>query len=437
MLGRRKPEVSALARSVPEDFYFVEFRTLNKLLEAFDAGELWGTHLFNQTLREARTLDVGERLKRQLAIETEPALRPFYDLVVEEVAAVGSDPFVREGSDVTLLFRVKQPLVFNLRMNSFLDNAERAHPSARRTTGQHLGVEYVQLSTPERDLSVYAAEPEPGLHVRSNSLAAFRRVLEAVKGRDAAGRPVRRLGETPEFAYIRTILPRGETDEDGFVYLSDSFIRRLVGPTLKLTERRRMLCYNHLRMAGHAALLYRTERGRWPASLEELQRADASPGLFGADTLSCPDGGQYALSADGTTGVCSRHGHALSLTPNIEIPVESVSAEEADEYRAFVEQYNSWPYFDPIALRQDPRANIASRPSSCRSSTTRSTRRWPLGSAASPKPSTRAPFPAATSSASTFASTGRSFCSRPRKSCASSTKSSSASWASPAARRGD
>ena len=42
MLGRRKPEVSALARSVPEDFYFVEFRTLNKLLEAFDAGELWG-----------------------------------------------------------------------------------------------------------------------------------------------------------------------------------------------------------------------------------------------------------------------------------------------------------------------------------------------------------------------------------------------------------
>jgi hypothetical protein len=353
MLGGRKAEVSALSRSVPEDFYFVEFRSLNKLLEAFDAGDLWGTHLFNQALREARTLDVGERLKRQLAIETEPALRPFYDLVVEEVAAVGSDPFVREGSDVTLLFRVKQPLVFNARMSGFLDNAERAHPSARRTTGRHLGVEYVQLSTPERDVSVYAAEPEPGLHVRGNSLAAFRRVLEAVKGKTEAGRPVRRLGESAEFRYIRTLMPRAEAEEDGFVYLSDPFIRRLVGPELKLTERRRMLCYNHLRMTGHAALLYRTEQGRWPASLEELRRADAAPLNFGTGELSCPDGGHYALSTDGTTGVCSRHGHALHMTPNFEIPVERVGVEEADEYRAFVTEYNSYwrTFFDPIALR--------------------------------------------------------------------------------------
>jgi hypothetical protein len=238
-------------------------------------------------------------------------------------------------------------------MNSFLDNAERANPSAKRSTGQHLGVEYVHLSTPERDLHVYAAEPEPGLHVRSNSLEAFRQVVEAVKGRDAAGRRVRRLGETPEFAYVRTLLPRTEAEEDGFVYLSDPFIRRLVGPELKLTERRRMLCYNHLRMVGHAALLYRTERGRWPASLAELQSADAAPGLFGAGALSCPEGGQYALSEDGTTGVCARHGHALRLTPNLEIPVKRVSAEEADEYRAFVTEYNSYwrTFFDPIAVR--------------------------------------------------------------------------------------
>jgi hypothetical protein len=353
MLGRRKPEVSALSRSVPEDFYFVEFRTLNKLLEALDAGDLWGTHVFNQALHEARTLDVGERLKRQLAIETEPALRPFYDFVVGEVAAVGSDPFVREGSDVTLLFRVKQQDLFFPRIYTFLDNAERAHPKAERTTGEHLGVAYVQVSTPERDLSVISGEPEPGLYVHSNSLEAFRRVVEAVKGRDLSGRRVRRLGETAEFAYVRTLLPRTEAEEDGFVYLSDPFIRRLVGPELKLTERRRLLCYNRLRMVGHAALLYRTERGRWPASLEELRSADASPGLFGEGALSCPEGGLYALSEDGTTGVCTRHGHALRLTPNLEIPVKAVSAAEADEYRAFVNEYNAYwrTFFDPIAVR--------------------------------------------------------------------------------------
>ena len=56
-------------------------------------------------------------------------------------------------------------------------------------------------------------------------------------------------------------MPRGAKEEDGFVYMSDPFIRHMVGPQLKLSERRRMLCYNHLRMIGHAALLYRSEHG--------------------------------------------------------------------------------------------------------------------------------------------------------------------------------
>lgn len=353
MLAGRKPEISALARAVPEDFYFAEFRALTRLLDAFEAGDLWGSHLSNQALRDTATLDVGERIKRQLAVETDPRTRPFYDLVVEEVAVAGSDPFVREGSDVTLLFRVKQPLLFRGRMDGFIEEAAKARPDARRETGEYLGVEYVQLQTPERDISVVSAYPEEGLHVRSNSLTAFRRVVEAIKGKDARGRAVRRLGDTSEFAYIRTLMPRGDAREDGFVYLSDPFIRRLMGPSVKLTERRRLLCYNHLRMIGHAALLFRTERGRAPSSLQELKDSGAAPGLFGEGALSCPDGGRYTLSTDATTGVCSHHGHALRLTPNIEAPVAEVSGEEADEYQAFVTEYNQYwrTFFDPIAFR--------------------------------------------------------------------------------------
>ncbi len=349
MLAGRKPAISPLAYDVPEDFYLVEFRALSKLLDVLDANDLWGAHLFNQAFKEARTQNVGERLKRQLAVQAEPALRPFYDLVVQDVAVTGSDPFVREGSDVTLIFRLKQPALFKPRMDAFLDEAQKARADATRTTGNYLGVDYVQLETPSRDLSVIAADPAPDLHVRSNSLVAFRRVVEAIKGHQG----VRRLGDTAEFAYIRTLMPQGDEAEDGLLYMSDPFIRRLVGPQLKLTERRRMLCYNHLRMIGHAALLYRTEFGKWPTSLEELARTNSSPGQFGEGELSCPSGGKYALSADGASGVCSHHGHALYLTPNLEIPVTEVSGAEADEYDAFLAEYNQYwrTYFDPIALR--------------------------------------------------------------------------------------
>src|SRR5579863_120985 len=353
MLAGKKPDVGSLSRKVPDDFFFAEFGSLNKLLDVLDSGDLWAKHLLHQTSGEARSQQVGERLKRQLAVETNPLVRPFYDLVVEDVAVTGSDLFFNEGSDLTLLFQFKQPAVFKARMDGFLQSVEKADQRVKRSTGKSGGVDYVHLTNPDRSVHVFSAYPEANLHVRSNSLVSLQRVLAAIQGKEADGRPARRLGESSEFKFIRTLMPRGAKEEDGFLYLSDPFIRKLVGPVLKLTERRRVLCYNHLRMIGHASLLYRSEFGRVPDSLEILAKSECAPGLFGTEDLACPDGGKYALSADGTTGVCSHHGHSHELVPCCEHPVVKVSGEEFDEYKAFLDQYNSYwrTFFDPIAVR--------------------------------------------------------------------------------------
>src|SRR5207302_1463615 len=88
-------------------------------------------------------------------------------------------------------------------------------------------------------------------------------------------------------------------------------------------------------------------------SLAALAKADCSPGMFGEDMLSCPEGGKYTLSADGRFAMCAQHGHVHALTPCCEIPVSQVTGEEADEYNAFLEEYNQYwkTYFDPIAIR--------------------------------------------------------------------------------------
>lgn len=353
MLGDKKPDISVLSRMVPEDFYFVEFRSIIKMLDVLESGDLWSLHLFNQARRDARTQQIGERLRRQLVLKTNRLLRPFYDTVVEEAALTGSDLFAAEGSDVTLLFRAKQPDVLRKRMDGFLDEALKARRDAKRREGEYLGVPYVHVSTPERDIHVFSAYPEAGLHVRSNSKTGLQRVLEAIKGKTLDGKPVHRLGDSTEFAYIRTLMPRGAKEEDGFIYLSDPFIRHLVGPTLKLTERRRMTCCNHLRMIGHAALMYRTEYGQAPKSLKDLERAECCPGTFNKDDLVCMNGGTYTLSADGLHGVCSHHGHADRLVPCCETPLAWVYPDEAKEYERFRVEYNNYwrSYFDPIALR--------------------------------------------------------------------------------------
>jgi hypothetical protein len=209
MLAGKKPAISLLAQSVPEDYYFAEFRSLTKLLDAIDAGDLWGKYFFNQAEQEARSQRIGERLKKQLVMETNVLLRPIYDSVVESVAVTGSDAFVAEGADVTMIFRYKQEELFKARMDGFLANAAKSRHDAKRTSGTHQGIAFVHVETPDRTIHVYSAYPKPMMHVRSNSRVAFERVLATILGETADGKPVRRLGDTKEFAYIRTLMPQG------------------------------------------------------------------------------------------------------------------------------------------------------------------------------------------------------------------------------------
>jgi hypothetical protein len=339
LLGGKSPDVGPLAGLVPEEYYLAEFRSAVRLHEVLGAGELWAGHVLTQALGGARSQQTADRLRKQLGLGALPP-EAIDKLGVEAIAVTGSDPFLFEGSDVTIL-------VHGRNVGTLAGLVGAGEPK-----GEHVGIGYTLRTTPDGAVNVYAASPRADLHVRGNSLPAFLRVLETVAGKTADGKAARRLADSAEFKYVRTRMARGP-EEDGFLYLSDAFIRRLTGPQLKLTERRRVIAYNHLRMIGHAALLYRTEHGRAPKSLEELAEAKCAPGVFGKGDLAHPDGGTYALTPDGMSGVCSRFGRVEAMTPNVERLVGEVSAAEADEYKAFVADYSQYwrTFFDPIAVR--------------------------------------------------------------------------------------
>lgn len=351
MLKGQKPKFSVLANYVPADNYYIRFRSVSRMLDIIDGGNLFAKHLYTQTGESAFARDTEQKLRQQLAVETNPLARPFYDLVVKEIAISGSDPFVNEGSDVTLLFRFDQDLVFRTQMDAYLAAAEKSIPNVMRKEESWEGTAFVHVSSPDREVHVFSAYPQKGLHVRSNSRTAFLRVLKLIKGQP--DQSLVSLGQSEEFAYVRTLMPADAPDEDGLIYLSDPFIRRLVGPEVKLTELRRLKCFNNLRMAGHAAAMYATEKGHVPTSLKDLQDANCLPDGFNKGRLQCSCGGEYTLSRDGRHGVCSHHGHADSLIPCCEIPETSVTTSEADAYRQFVTEYSQYwrTFFDPIAIK--------------------------------------------------------------------------------------
>ncbi|MEJ7590390.1 MAG: hypothetical protein WKF77_02500 [Planctomycetaceae bacterium] len=351
MLKGQKPKFSVLANYVPADNYYIRFRSVSRMLEIIEGGNLFAKHLYTQTGESAFARDTEQKLRKQLAVETNPLARPFYDLVVKEISISGSDPFVNEGSDVTLLFRFDQELVFRTQMDAYLAAAEKSIANVTRKEETWEGVPTVHLTSPDREVHVFSAYPEKGLHVRSNSRTAFLRVLKLIRGQ--ADKSLTSLGQSEEFAYVRTLMPADAPDEDGLIYLSDPFIRRLVGPEVKLTELRRLKCFNNLRMIGHAAAMYEIENGHGPASMKDLQDANCLPDGFSKGRLQCSCGGEYSLSRDGRNGVCSHHGHADSLIPCCEIPETSVTTSEAEAYGQFVTEYSQYwrTFFDPIAIK--------------------------------------------------------------------------------------
>ena len=86
------------------------------------------------------------------------------------------------------------------------------------------------------------------------------------------------LAKSEEFAYVRTLMAWKmlRTKTDSVYCLIHLFV---VSLWTKLTELRRLKCFNNLRMIGHAAAMYET---KWPSakSLKELEQANCLPDGF-------------------------------------------------------------------------------------------------------------------------------------------------------------
>ena len=353
MLAGHDPSVSRLADCVPADQLFVRFGSVGQLLEARDRIEPLAGYVTTHSRGAAYDGDVIDRLQTQLGLETHDALRPIYDRGVSEIAITASDLYFREGTDTTVIMRLREPDVVRQLFDQTLTAATSGRPDGTSEEADYDGVVIRHVRTADGAIDCFAANPTDDIHVRGNSVVGVRRVIDTILNRPHEGEEIVALGQTDEFRYIRTLYTLDSDLEDGLVYLSDPFVRHLIGAESKLTQRDRLVCGVNLRMLGYASLLHRTQTGAAPDSIAGLARS----GWLGSEAhpieLTCPCGGVYTFDDRGIAAACSHHGRHGAMVSCREIPIRSVSEQEAAEYRAFVENYSQYwrTFFDPIAIR--------------------------------------------------------------------------------------
>jgi hypothetical protein len=255
MLADRKPPLSVLDECVPSDHLYIRFTSISKLLQMQSMAADYAVYVTSQLEQRAINSGMVDHLRQQLAIEISDLLIPIYDNAVYEIAIVSNDLFFREGTDVSLIAHLNESVMVRAELERMLESAAKFHKDAVIEQGQILGVPFTHVRSLDRSVHVFSAYPKPNLHVRTNSRVALEQILGAILQKPVEGKVIERLSDSDEFRYIRTLMPLEAAEEDGFIYMSDPFIRKMIGPEKKLTQRARLQCNSQLQMIAYASLL--------------------------------------------------------------------------------------------------------------------------------------------------------------------------------------
>ena len=329
MLGGRTGGSLPLADRVPDDRLLIHFAKPAALFPFLEkggdflarAGSFYTASAFDDDLkgRYLRRLGLGERAGRAF-IEAGG---------VTELALVASDLFFLDGTDVTVLMRVKSPelVAGGLRLLGVADVAAQGITEKPTTPGR---------------TAFWARQGD--LLMVGTSRKEVDQILQLGTNAKAGS-----LGRSAEFRYMLTEMPvRAETR--ALVYLSDPFIRRMVSPAVKIGQLRRMQARADMVMITAGALLYRLDGHRDTPTLPRLIDLGYVPASI---TMA-----RYALRDD--LSVVSFEWGTLADMKSIDTSsIQTVTSSEADAYRTYMNEYTQFwrQFFDPIAMRLDDAPN--------------------------------------------------------------------------------
>lgn len=327
--------VPKISQSVPAEFYFVHAKSGESLFLLLDELSRFLTPAAHLLEQRGAGYRLSERYQTQLGLVRGPLSRALGPKVIREVAVVGSDPFLRVGSDVTILFEASNRAVLQAGLAEALHRAASGRGPLDVLRSEVRGRQLVHSRTSDGAVSQFMVVEGTRIYV-SNSQAALERVLAAADGKHD------RLSDEADFRYM---MRRDENAPyDVIAYAGDRFVAEIVSPRARVLDARRLLARGELKRVGRAALL----SGLMGREVNSDPKALLKSGLLAAHQGSHFDGSPIEK------GPHSTWGSPGSMIPLIDLPTpEKVTKAEKTAYESFVRGYNfDWgEEIDPIALR--------------------------------------------------------------------------------------
>lgn len=335
-------KVHEVSQIIPADQYMIHFNSLPALRNIRKSIHDWGEPLMRLFREDARNHHLLRKYETQLQLSVSDLESLFDSGAVSTLTITGSDFFVAEGTDVTVLLKTDGSDQVGRVLRKNVDQTTPKVKGLEDRTFNYRGMQIQAVYTSDRQVSSFSVQHDKWLII-SNSHVGIRRIVDTIQER------ISPLAAAIDYQYATSLLPPSDDDSDGYAYLSDAFLRYLFSPEFKVGERRRKQSLNNLVMLNNASLFHRLEYGRSPDSLTDLVEGR----FISRNAIVCPQGGAYAFDSEDDTSTSSVFNRIKYLTPIRELKVLKISAQEKSEYERYQNRLSSfWKnYFTPVAVR--------------------------------------------------------------------------------------
>jgi hypothetical protein len=323
------PQKDPLASFIPADQHALFSPSFAAMTTLIDEASIHGTPILR--LLDPRSEDAltQERYETQLCLSLDKWARLLGPSLIRSLAMTGSDPYLRTGSDVAILFETDDLVRLEAGIQMQYQRVKSLDHQVQSVSGSLLGQVYQGVVKSDRSVCSYMAAWDRTVVV-TNSLVQLEKILKARAGQCET------LVELDEYTFFRDRYKRSEP-ETALLIITDAAIRRWCGPHWRIGASRRV------RAAAFMAELQAQNMETLVSGFPEDQRQlNVTPPLAM---------GQVSLTSQGV--VSSVYGTLDFQTPIAELAMTSATQAEAQAYKRYRDLYQRrWrQFFDPIAIR--------------------------------------------------------------------------------------
>lgn len=327
--------IEPLARLAPPECFYVRFGKFSNFLWLTNLIREQGGDLGSMISARGFEQDMTSRFERQFSIRYSVLADYFGDQVVADLALIGADMYLADGSAMGVLLEAKNQLLLDTALGRERDatlKRERDSGVTQQTLRIN-GHETDLISTPDNRVRSFLASHDK-FRLVTNSRHLVERFWAVVDGGAS-------LGALNEFQHARSRMPadRGDTL---FAYFSTHFFHNLVSPQYQIELRRRLRVVADFQLLELALIAARRE------GIAEDEVSLVRHGLLPQDWGKRADGSRLQRGKDGAL-VDSMRGARGALLPIPDVLIRDVSAAERVEFKKTAAYYEEkWRTMDPL-----------------------------------------------------------------------------------------